>query len=287
VTIADTIWLATALLEKENPRAAGFSYETILEKVSDLDATLKPGSVHAHLSAHCIASKRASPATLRILTENPDGTLRLFRLGDHYHGTRRVGRTQPKPHAIPSEYHSLLQPEDNLAEPFRFLPEEDPILALTGVGKEMWKRLGGGEAFLRAVREDGPLVLPSRAKLQSSPFTNAIEKPTNGKSSKNGSGSPPKLPARPRSFDDVWPRIEAHAGEEFRTIRGKPFSYNIRGSAVVPRPGKATETNRLLPRSHFQKAWDRRPLSGPGQIHDLQGPAYVYAILTDPRICGR
>jgi|HubBroStandDraft_6_1064221.scaffolds.fasta_scaffold260740_2 hypothetical protein len=274
MTIADTIWLATALLEKENPRAEGFSYETILRKVSELDASLKPGSVHAHLSAHCIASKRASPATLRILTENPDGTLRLFRSGDPYDRTRRVGRTQPRPNAIPAEYHSLLQPGDNRAEPFRFLPEEDPILALTGVGKEMWKRLGGGEAFLRALREDGPLVLPS-------------PRPSNGKSRENGSGSPAKLPARSRSFDDVWPRIEAHAGEEFRTIRGKPFSYNIRGSAVVPRPGKAAETNRLLPRSHFQKAWDRRPLSGPGQIHDLQGPAYVYAILTDPRICGR
>ena len=277
MTIADTIWLATALLEKQNPRAHGIGYDTILKKVSELDPSLRPGSVHAHLSAHCIASKRASPATLRILTENSDGTLRLFRFGDPYHVSRRVGRTQPKPHAIPMKYHYLLRPEDEHAQPVYFSPEEDPILALAGVGKEMWKRLGGGEAFIRAIRDDGPLVLPP-APAPESPI---------GKSGGNGADSPPSLPARPRTFDDVWPRITAHAGEEFRTIRGKPFSYNIRGSAVVPRPGRTAETNRLLPRSHFQKAWNRRPLSGPGQIHDLQGPAYVYAILTDPRICGR
>lgn len=287
MTIGDTIWLAVALLEKENPKALGFSQETILKKVFALNRSLKPISVQAHVNAHCVASKKANSATLRILTENPDGTLRRFRLGDPYHPTRQRGRTQPKPHSLPAEYHSLLRPEDTREMPSQFSVEEDPILALSGVGKEMWRKLGGGEAFIRALREDGPLVLPPQSVPRSSPFTKLLDKFTNEKSGERGHVSSPNVPGRPRSFDDVWPRIEAHAGEEFRTIRDKPFSYNIRGSSVVPRPGKGAETNRLLPRSHFQKAWERRPLSGPGQIHDLQGPAYVYAILTDSRICGR
>jgi hypothetical protein len=32
--------------------------------------------------------------------------------------------------------------------------EADPVLAMRGVGKEMWKALGAGEAFIRALREE-------------------------------------------------------------------------------------------------------------------------------------
>jgi hypothetical protein len=288
VTIADTVWLATALLEKENPRTPGFSYETILKRVFDLNKSLKPTSVHAHLNTHCIASKKANPATLRMLTENADGTLRLFRSGDPCHATRRAGRTQPKPHALPAEYHSLLRPQSNEPPPLCYSEDEDPLLALSGVGKEMWESLGGGEAFIRAIRADEPFTLRPHPPLPaSSRLIKAFEKLANGGSRQNDSGVWKDLPTRAQSFEDLWNRIEARAGEEFRTIRGKPFSYNIRGSAIVPRPGQGGETNRLLPRNDFRKAWDRKPLSGPGQIHDLQGPTYIYAILTDPRICGR
>jgi hypothetical protein len=47
-------------------------------------------------------------------------------------------------HAIPAPLHGPI------ARPI----EEDPILALTGVGKEMWEKLGGGEAFIRGLRAD-------------------------------------------------------------------------------------------------------------------------------------
>jgi len=30
--------------------------------------------------------------------------------------------------------------------------EEDPILALCGVGKDLWQELGGGENFIRELR---------------------------------------------------------------------------------------------------------------------------------------
>jgi hypothetical protein len=48
---------------------------------------------------------------------------------------------------------------------------------------------------------------------------------------------------------------------------------------VVP-----STTYRLLPRSQFARAFERAPLGGPGQLQDLQGPSYLFAILTDPRI---
>jgi hypothetical protein len=80
-------------------------------------------------------------------------------------------------------------------------------------------------------------------------------------------------------FDDVWQRIVARSGETFRRKRGKAFTYTVAGNSLKP-----STTNRQLPRSHFAQAFARRPLDGPGQLQDLQGPSFLFAILTDPRI---
>lgn len=84
------------------------------------------------------------------------------------------------------------------------------------------------------------------------------------------------------SIDDVWARIERHQGELFRQKRGGEFTYRIAYGAVLP-----DRTNRQLPRSHFEKAFERLPVEGPGELQDLQGPSYLYAILTDSRIALR
>lgn len=82
-------------------------------------------------------------------------------------------------------------------------------------------------------------------------------------------------------FDQVWARIVRLAGSEFRQKTGRRFTFSIRGGALSP-----DTTNRLLARSQFERAYYRRPLKGPGQLQDLQGPSYLYAILTDPRVNG-
>jgi hypothetical protein len=84
------------------------------------------------------------------------------------------------------------------------------------------------------------------------------------------------------SFEAVWTRIQACAGQEFRTKRGLPFVYRVVGSSVIP-----DRTDYPIHVSQFQKAYDLMPLSGPGEINSLvRGPAYVYAILTDWRTRG-
>ena len=80
-------------------------------------------------------------------------------------------------------------------------------------------------------------------------------------------------------FDEVWQRILTLHGETFYQKRGKPFTYAVSGNSLKP-----STTNRQLPRSHFAQAFTRAPLHGPGQLQDLQGPSYLFAILTDPRI---
>lgn len=154
LSIADTIWLAAALLHQAHPDAQGFDHQTLLKKVAELDASLNPRSISTHLSTHCVASKKANPATLRILTENPDGSLRLYREGDPFHPSRRSGRTTPKYRSLPDTYKDLLRAYYTEGPAESIPPEQDPILAISGVGREMWKKLGGGEAFIRALRKE-------------------------------------------------------------------------------------------------------------------------------------
>jgi hypothetical protein len=77
----------------------------------------------------------------------------------------------------------------------------------------------------------------------------------------------------------VWSRIAAHAGEDFRLVRGDLFQYEVPGNYLLP-VGRV----RHLSRTNFAKALDRLPLENTRSVSDLQGPSYVYAILMDSRI---
>jgi len=153
--IADEVWVATALLHREQPSRAGFEGSEILRKVGEMHAggQTRPG-VNAHIYLHCVANKKPNSARFRMLYRNPDGTLRLYRRGDDCHPERRNGKTVPEAEAIPGRYGELLKwyrSEYSPAAPEA--PSQDPILALRGVGKELWKELGG-ETFITGLRSD-------------------------------------------------------------------------------------------------------------------------------------
>jgi hypothetical protein len=80
-------------------------------------------------------------------------------------------------------------------------------------------------------------------------------------------------------FAAVWDRIESHAGQEFKTVRGLPFTYTVVHGAVHP-----SRTNKKIPRADFEKAMACVPLKNTAVIQDLQGPSFIYAILMDERI---
>jgi hypothetical protein len=87
------------------------------------------------------------------------------------------------------------------------------------------------------------------------------------------------------NFDDVWTRIERHAGQTFTTATGLPFTYRVPGDYLkVSRDGR--EINRSLSRTNFMKASAVMPASKPSDIKDSQGSAYTWAILMDRRIRG-
>jgi hypothetical protein len=87
------------------------------------------------------------------------------------------------------------------------------------------------------------------------------------------------------SFDDVWTRIERHAGQTFTTATGLPFTYRVPGDYLkISRDGR--EINRSLSRTNFVKASAAMPTAKPSDIKERQGPAYTWAILMDPCIRG-
>jgi|GEM_PF-2033025 len=82
------------------------------------------------------------------------------------------------------------------------------------------------------------------------------------------------------SFREVWKRIIACEGEEFRTVTNLPFTYEVRGKLLRP-----SRTAYNISKSDFAKAYELVPLDGPGQISKLvRGPSYIWAILHDERI---
>ena len=81
------------------------------------------------------------------------------------------------------------------------------------------------------------------------------------------------------TIDEVWGRIEAHAGEVFQQKRGALFTYAVAGGCVRP-----DRTNRLLPRADFAAALELVPSPTTVPFQRLQGPSYIWAVLHDPRI---
>lgn len=84
-------------------------------------------------------------------------------------------------------------------------------------------------------------------------------------------------------FDKIWAKIRKHAGEAFQSIRGHPFTYEIASISVITIKRQTFERN--VSRSVFEEAYARGlPMDGPGELNDLQAPAFVWAILHDRRI---
>ena len=108
--VADLVWLATALLHREHPQRSDFSKKEILARAAAEDAEVakKPG-VSLHISTHCVASKKASPARHRMLTRTRAGRRRLYRPGDETNHERESGAMTPALEDLPEKYHSLVE----------------------------------------------------------------------------------------------------------------------------------------------------------------------------------
>src|SRR5580704_17992517 len=80
---------------------------------------------------------------------------------------------------------------------------KDPVLAMLGVGKQLWE-LESGDSFVERLRSEDLTVPPS---LQPSP-------------------------APAEMLDAVWRRVATHEGEQFHTASGLPSTFEVEGSGI-------------------------------------------------------
>ncbi len=109
IKVADEVWIACALLHKENPNKHDFSIREILERIEreNIFGEIRPG-IYVHLNLHCVANKAPNPAKYRMLYETEHGRRRLFKSTDYYHPEREGGKVKPNAHEIPEKYRYLL-----------------------------------------------------------------------------------------------------------------------------------------------------------------------------------
>ena len=152
--MADEVWIATALLHRENPERADFTVAEIVERARQerLTPDLRPG-VYVHAVLHCVANRPPNPGRYRMLLEPAPNRRRLYRPGDPADEARRGAKMTPARSAIPLKYHALLDwYESEYARQRGLRPEADPLLALRGSGRELWADEHADE-YVRRVRE--------------------------------------------------------------------------------------------------------------------------------------
>ncbi|MGH9862876.1 MAG: hypothetical protein ACRD35_05565 [Candidatus Acidiferrales bacterium] len=152
--MADEVWIATALLHRENPQRDDFTVAEIVERARKeaIAGDLRPG-VYVHALQHCVANRAPNPGRYRMLFATGKLTRRLFHRADLSHPAREGAKIVPLREDIPPSYRPLLDWYFSEFELLRAGEEkEDPILSLRGCGKEIWKD-EDPNSYVRRLRE--------------------------------------------------------------------------------------------------------------------------------------
>jgi hypothetical protein len=140
IKVADEVWLATALLHRENTSRSDFTLQEIVERAAKegIIDERRPG-VYVHAALHCVANRPPNPGRYRMLYETKPKYRRLFRLGDSYDPQREGSKITPEADEIPLHYADLLKwYRDWSRSQGQKANESDPLLALYGSGKNLW-----------------------------------------------------------------------------------------------------------------------------------------------------
>ena len=152
IKVADEVWCGLALLHREHPDSPAFTAREILDRVKAERANpeLRPG-LQAHIYLHNVANVEPNSARYRMFYKMPNDTYRLYRPGDQAHPRRR-GKTMPVREELPDQYHYLLDwYEKEYCARVTMKEEDDPILSLRGMGKEIWAGTDPDE-YVRSLR---------------------------------------------------------------------------------------------------------------------------------------
>src|SRR5260370_26493130 len=151
--VADEAWLGLALLHRERPEKGSFTAREIVDRIKAERASpeMRPG-LQPHVYLHNVANLEPNSARYRMFYKLPDDTYRLFRPGDPTHPSRK-GKMVPAREELPEKYQYLLDwyEHDYCAQDTTMKAEDDPILSMYGVGKEIWADTDADE-YVRSLR---------------------------------------------------------------------------------------------------------------------------------------
>jgi hypothetical protein len=155
ILVADEAWLGLALLHREHPGSGSFTPKEIFDRVKAEHATpeVRPG-VQAHIYLHNVANVEPNSARYRMFWRLEDDTYRLILPGDHPHPLRK-GKTKPNREELPEQYHYLLDwyEREYCGKASAVKEDDDPILQMRGVGKEIWAGTDPDE-YVRSLRSN-------------------------------------------------------------------------------------------------------------------------------------
>ncbi len=141
IRVADEVWVATALLHREQPEAIDFSVADILARVArqGVHGSVRPG-VYVSVVQHCVANLPPSPGRWRLLTATARNRRRLFRPGDPFDPRRDGSKTIPLRDALPAAYQDLIDWYYGAfahAADIRQGAADDPLLAARAAGRHV------------------------------------------------------------------------------------------------------------------------------------------------------
>lgn len=153
LTVADAVWVGTALLHLQTNDPGPFSTEKIVSYVQLHHLTKgAPKSIWQHVNQHCVASRKAQPNKACMLTATGQGNRRLFREGDRVDPERIGGRTHPDWDKLPPRYAHLRQWYEIVwNQPLQASQIQDPLLDLVGTGIGMWGN-GSVDDYVNSLR---------------------------------------------------------------------------------------------------------------------------------------
>ncbi len=176
VSCAVEVFLATALLHREQPGRPEFTIQEIINRAAKENITgeLRSG-VSVHASQHCVANKAPNPGKHKMLFATGKHTRRLLLPTDEVH-PQRTGKVFPDPGEIPEQLLPVLEWAKNrydaggIDSSCQLLPGQrnsgqpkveeaktpdrwlESLFELEGLGKEYWKDVDPDE-FVRKLRE--------------------------------------------------------------------------------------------------------------------------------------
>jgi hypothetical protein len=155
--VADELYLALALLHREQPEADAFTVDAVVRRAAQEGFGARPESLRAHAHGHAAANlPPGRNGRYRLLFKQEDGRVRLLRAADYIHPDRHQ-KLYPELQDIPEKYHELVEWAKKRSE--QGGADVDGrggwlagLRQLRGLGRDAWRGVDPDE-YVRNLRE--------------------------------------------------------------------------------------------------------------------------------------